>query len=292
MRIFFIGTVKFSYVTLKTLLESGADVVGVATKSESKFNADFEDLRPLCETYNIPYKVVKDINHPNNVAFIRKLLPEVIYCFGWSNLLGTELLNLTPKGVVGFHPARIPENKGRHPIIWTLCLGLKTTASTFFFMDEGADTGDILSQQEILVAENDDASSLYHKITQTAITQILDFTTKLELGINERTKQIGLGNTWRKRGRRDGEIDFRMSSNNIFNLVRALTRPYVGAHVMINGDEYKIWKAAIVQAGSPNDEPGKIVGIDSDGLIIKTGDGAIKILEHDIKEVIQIGSYL
>lgn len=292
MRIFFIGTVEFSYITLQALLESGAQVVGVATKSESAFNTDFKDLRPLCERYNIPCITVTDINQPQHIAVIKQLLPDVIYCFGWSNLLGLPLLTLAPKGVIGFHPARIPANKGRHPIIWTLCLGLKSTASTFFFMDEGADTGDILSQVEIQVTDDDDAASLYHKITVVAITQILDFTEKLKLETNQRIKQIGRGNTWRKRNRKDGEIDFRMSSKNIFNLVRALTRPYVGAHVLIKGNEYKVWKVEIAELGAENDEPGKILAVDSGILSIKTGDGAIRILEHDIKEVIQIGTYL
>ncbi|WP_199142065.1 formyltransferase family protein, partial [Pedobacter sp. ASV12] len=270
MRIFFIGTVKFSLVTLKALLESGANIVGVATKADSGFNADFEDLKPLCETYNIPCKVVRDINHPNNIKFINDTSPDVIYCFGWSNLLGPELLAIAPKGVIGFHPAKIPANRGRHPIIWALCLGLKTTASTFFFMDEGADTGDILSQQEIQIFDEDDALTLYEKIIQVATGQILEFTTKLALDTNDRVKQVGEGNNWRKRGRKDGEIDFRMSSKTIYNLVRALTKPYVGAHILVNGAEYKIWKVQISDLGLINEEPGKVLAVDSNGITVKT----------------------
>ena len=48
---------------------------------------------------------------------------------------------------MGYHPAELPYNRGRHPIIWALALGLKSTASTFFYMKEGADDGDIISQE-------------------------------------------------------------------------------------------------------------------------------------------------
>lgn len=292
MRIFFIGTVKFSYVTLKALLEAGAKIVGVATKEDSGFNADYEDLLPLCKEFKIPVRTVKDINHPNNLEFIRRTSPDVIYCFGWSNLLKADLLQIAPKGVIGFHPANIPANKGRHPIIWALCLGLHVTASTFFFMDEGADTGDILSQEEIAIAFDDDAGTLYEKIVLTAIQQILAFSKTLDQGTNQRSRQVGEGNSWRKRGRKDGEIDFRMSSENIYNLVRALTHPYVGAHLMHQAQEYKVWKAEISDLGAKNDEPGKILAVEENAFIVKTGDGAIKIINHELKEIPKPGSYL
>lgn len=63
--------------------------------------------------------------------FISSLNPDIIYCFGWSKLLSPEIFCLAPKGVIGFHPTKLPHNRGRHPIIWSLVLGLEETASTF-----------------------------------------------------------------------------------------------------------------------------------------------------------------
>jgi methionyl-tRNA formyltransferase len=83
-------------------------------------------------------------------------------------------------GVVGFHPAALPENRGRHPLIWALVLGLEETASTFFFMDEGADSGDLLSQRRISIEPADDAGSLYARITEVAMCQIREFVPLLE----------------------------------------------------------------------------------------------------------------
>ena len=78
-------------------------------------------------------------------------------------------------GVLGYHPAELPKNRGRHPIIWALVLGLKRTASTFFFMDEGADTGDILSQYKINISKNDNAETLYNRIIEVAMKQVDEF---------------------------------------------------------------------------------------------------------------------
>ena len=180
MKIFFIGTVEFSRYALVKLIEMETKIAGVATKADSPFNADFADLSPLCKQVNIPYRCVNNINDRDVVAWINSLHPDVIFCLGWSKLLKRELLCLAPMGVVGFHPAALPKNRDLHPIIWALALGLKETALTFFFMDEGDDSGDILSREFIKIAYSDDARSLYSKIVNVALLQIGKFVPKLE----------------------------------------------------------------------------------------------------------------
>jgi methionyl-tRNA formyltransferase len=156
--------------------------------------------------------------------------------------LKSEMLGIAPLGVVGFHPSKLPANRGRHPLIWALVLGLKETASTFFFMDEGVDSGDILSQKTIEIFEDDDAGDLYQKVTETALVQLEDFVPYLEEGCYDRVLQDhDKANVWCKRGKKDGRIDWRMSARSIHNLVRGLTKPYVGAHFELNDEEIKVW---------------------------------------------------
>ena len=133
MKIVFIGTVEFSKKALKKLIELNAQVIGVCTKENSAFNSDFADLRPLCKKNKIPFKLVNDVNSKDNYNWIKSLNPDIIFCFGWSNILKKDILTLAPMGVLGFHPSKLPQNRGRHPLIWTLALGLKKSASTFFF---------------------------------------------------------------------------------------------------------------------------------------------------------------
>ncbi|MGY3795205.1 methionyl-tRNA formyltransferase [uncultured Aquimarina sp.] len=293
MKIFFIGTVEFSKITLEKLIELRADIVGVATRSESKFNADFADLISVCKEHNINYRTIKNVNSPEALSWIRSLGPDIIFCFGWSNLLKRDLLNLAPMGVVGYHPAELPMNRGRHPIIWALVLGLQQTASTFFFMEEGADDGDILSQKRVSIDITDDAQSLYDKLTATALNQIEEFHTKLEANTYERIKQDhSKANLWRKRGRSDGMIDFRMSSEAIYNLVRGLTKPYVGAHIEIGDEETKVWKTEIGDGYKKNIEPGKVLKVDNQKILVKTGDGTIWLTKHDFAQLPELNSYL
>ena len=293
MRILFVGTVEFSKKALQKLIDTDANVVGVCTKDKSNFNSDFADLTSLCKESKIPYQFVDDINSKENIDWINTLNPDIIFCFGWSNLIKQELLNLPKMGVLGYHPASLPQNRGRHPLVWALALGLEKSASTFFFMQEGADDGDILSQKEFEILYEDDAKSLYDKISDIALNQIEEFLPKLQNNNFQRIKQNhNLANTWRKRGKFDGKIDFRMSSNAIYNLVRALTKPYVGAHIEYKNQDISVWKVEEVEIDKKNIEFGKVLEINGSTIVVKAYDKAIKIIEHNFKELPKVGEYL
>jgi len=293
MKILFIGTVEFSLKALEKLIDIESDIVGVCTKKVSNFNSDFVDLTKICELSNIPCMYVDDINSKENMSWIKDLEPDIIFCFGWSSLIKKELLNLASMGVVGYHPASLPQNRGRHPLIWAIALGLKKSASTFFFMEEGADDGDILSQVEFDILYEDDASTIYKKVIEIGIKQIEDFVPLLKNKEYEKVKQNhSLSNIWRKRGKKDGVIDFRMNSNSIYNLVRALTKPYVGAHIEYNGKDISIWKVEEVELCKKNIEFGKVLESENNTIVVKTYDSAIKIIEHEFKILPKVGEYL
>lgn len=293
LRIFFIGTVSLSQKALEKLISLDANVVGVATKSKSGFNADHVDLSNISKENDIPWKYVKDINAPHIINWIESLKPEIIFCFGWSSLIKKELLSLPEMGVVGFHATALPYNRGRHSLIWTLALGLKEGATTFFFMEEGADDGDILSQKSYEITYEDDAATGYEKIEKNALEQIEDFLPGLKNRTYTRRPQDHTkGNVWRKRGMKDGEIDFRMSSFAIYNLVRALTKPYIGAHLFYKGQEIKIWRVKEEEYEHQNIEPGKVLESNGNNILVKAYDKAIRIIEHEFEELPKEGEYL
>ena len=139
---------------------------------------------------------------------------------------GTEFCRPTfsisrPRGVIGYHPAALPHNRGRHPIIWALARGLTQTASTFFLMDEGADTGAIVDQEPVPIGAHDDAGRLYARLQDMAIH-----------------------------------------------------------------------KVEVVPEAPENLEPGKILSVDPSGILVKCGEGAVHILEHDFDSLPQAGQYL
>jgi len=301
MRVCFIGCVEFSDYALQKVLElekSGfCEVVGVITKSGSSFNSDFVDLgersvksgkAKSCVHY---YK-----DEASTINFLNEVHPDVIYCFGWSTLLTRSTLSIPLKGVIGFHPAKLPENRGRHPIIWALSLGLTETASTFFKMDEDADSGPILSQKSVPILESDNARSLYDKVVEIALEQIEEFTQELSANSEIFIEQEhSLANYWRKRSSKDGVIDWRMDATSIHNLISALSKPYPGAEFHLGEAKvYKIWSSTVDPESAPvNFEPGKVLNNDSGRLLVKCGGNtALWLNEVEPKLQLQSNAYL
>lgn len=296
MRIGFIGCVESSYNALATLIDmEEVEIVAVVTLKESSFNSDFVDLSELCFRHNIPC-MYEDLNDKSKtLSFFKKYQLDVIYCFGWSYLLGKELLSLAPKGVIGYHPAKLPQNRGRHPIIWSLVLGLKETASTFFQMDAGADSGPIISQKNIQINLEDDAKSLYLKVLESAMKQIPEFT--LALAENRcifREQDHDKATYWRKRSKKDGLIDWRMPASSIHNLIKALTDPYPGAEFKWRDTYISVKQSKLDGNIHPmNIEPGKILARNCNDLLIKCAyEDAIWVLGLNDIDLPEVGGYL
>ena len=292
MKIIFIGSVYFSKVMLEKLINLKSNIVGVITKEHSAFNSDFEDLSLISIKNNIPFLYTENINNQETIFWIKKLKSDIIFCFGWSSLIKKDILELCPMGVLGFHPALIPNNRGRHPLIWAKILGLEKSGTTFFFMDEGADSGDILDQKEFKISFEDNAASLYNKMIENSIEQLKIFIPKLTSNNYPRTKQNQLGNSWRKRNQIDGLIDFRMTSESICNLVRGLSKPYFGAHCIYKNKEIKVWEIELSTSDLNNFEPGKVLDVVDDNIKIKTSNGSVILINHNFETIPSVGKYI
>ena len=94
MKILFIGCVQSSYQFLECLLQHDVFVTGIITMENSNINSDFQSLVPLAKAYGVEYICTNDVNDEETIRFVKTRAPEVIYCFGWSRLLGKELLSI------------------------------------------------------------------------------------------------------------------------------------------------------------------------------------------------------
>jgi methionyl-tRNA formyltransferase len=285
LRIAFVGCVELSYVLLNHLTAfPDVTLAGVVTRSHSAINTDFRSLEPLARRAGCPLLLLERNDQNSIVNFMRSLSPQILACIGWSYLLGPELLAVAPRGVLGYHPTALPRNRGRHPLIWALALGLEQTGSTFFLMDEGIDSGPILSQRAISITPEDDAATLYAKMTETASSQLDELIPALIAGaITPRPQDETLASYWRKRNRADGRIDWRMSASAIRNLVRALARPYPGAHCETTDRAIPVWRVVIGPTPPSNVEPGRVLAVNERAILVKCQDGSVWLTDHEFE---------
>jgi len=288
MRIVFLGTVEFSRTCLLQILRSGGNVVAVLTRPpvDRGFNSDYADLTGVAREHHLDLYHVKKINDPATISLIRSLQPDVMFVFGWSQLISVELLKIPAMGCIGSHPALLPRNRGRHPLIWALVEGLDESGLTFFYMDEGADSGAILWQKAFPISLEDDAGTLYRKIQGLAEEAIAEFLPQLQQGKAPRLPQNhALATYWRKRTAKDGEIEWSGPTMKIYNLVRALTHPYVGAHTFLGGNRVTVWRAALpetaIATGASDLPPGTVFAKGETGLQVRTGDGYLRLWQWE-----------
>lgn len=295
LRLVVIGCVQFSRSMLEELvaLES-VEIRGIVTKKRSDLNSDFVDLATCPGIENIPVYHAEGNDQVALAAWLKSREADVFFCLGWSSLLKREVLSIPPRGIVGYHPALLPRNRGRHPIIWALALGLKETGSSFFIMDEGADSGPILSQSRVCILDQDDAAGLYAKLEAVARKQIRLVAEGLQRGTLIPVPQDpAQASYWRKRTRSDGRIDWRIPAEGVHNLVRALSVPYPGAHVDHRGAEVKVWKTRIGNPGLIDVEPGFVLDVNATEIHVQCGMGTTIVLErHEFVQPISAGEYL
>jgi methionyl-tRNA formyltransferase len=288
MKIVFIGNVLFSYFMLKTLISLKCDIKLVITTKKNLFNSDYYNLTPLCKNNNI--KVITDSNLDESklIHKIKEQKPDYIFCIGWSKILSKKILSIPTKFCIGYHPSDLPHNRGRHPIIWAKALGLTKTASCFFKIDEGIDTGDIISKKYVMINKKDDSYMIYKKLVKVSKKQVTliinDIRSSKKIFFQ---KQKINSNSWRKRNINDGKIDWRMNASSIDNLIKSLNRPYPGAHFFHKNNLIKVWESKVIKNKSINIEPGKVVSRLKNNIIIKCGTDSIKLIKYNPQKVIK-----
>jgi methionyl-tRNA formyltransferase len=204
-------------------------------------------LDEIAETLSIPLFKLNHINDPDVANILAEFEIDWLFIIGWSQIASAELLSIPRMGIIGAHPTLLPLGRGRAAVPWAIIKGLDKTGVTFFKMDEGVDTGEILDQIEISILENEDATSLYDKVNAAHTELIKLMWPKLIDGSLVGIKQDESKATyWEGRTPADGELYHTMTLKEVDKLVRASTHPYPGAFIMI--DEFTkliIWSGSV-----------------------------------------------
>ena len=193
----------------------------------------------------VPILKITHINEPECIIKLKELNIDWLFIIGWSQIASKKVLQSVNCGVVGAHPTLLPEGRGRAAIPWTILKGLKKP-ELLFKMNEGVDTGLILAQKEIHVEEFETASTLYEKVNQLHFTLIKNLYNDLV-----KNEVIGViqdeskSSYWPGRTPKDGEFFVTNSTSYVDRLVRATTKPYPGAFIIIEDIKYIVWSGKI-----------------------------------------------
>lgn len=245
---------------IRALTGHGFDIQAVFThKDSNEENIWFDSVVETAVGKNLPVYAPDNINHPLWVARIRKMSPDIIFSFYYRTLICEEILALPSKGCINLHGSLLPRYRGRCPVNWVLINGEKKTGVTLHYMTPQPDQGDIIAREEVAVSRGDTAFSLHGKLTEAA-TQLLDRTLPLiHRGQITATPQESTNASYfGGRTPADGEIDWHKNGEEIYNLIRAVTRPYPGAFSHLGNRKVLFWTVSLADKNPPQ-PPGTVL---------------------------------
>ncbi len=288
MRVIFIGVVDAGWHCLEAVLEIKANVVGIFTADKQRMveksgmHPDyFREFDDLARQWGVPLYKIDNVSVPFDTERMKGLKPDLIFCIGWPQVIGKEILGIPSCSCIGIHPTLLPERRGGAPINWCLIDGLSKSGVTLFYFDEGIDSGDIIAQQEFEITLEDTAKTVLDKVANISVELIKEYYPFLEKGDALRISQDNTRATYTRRRRpEDGVIDWRKTSLSIYNWIRALTLPFPGAFTFWNGRKIIIWESELLKGYRArfNARHGEIlVNLDERGMVVTTGDNCILI---------------
>ena len=193
----------------------------------------------------------------------------------------------------------LPKNRGSAPVNWSLIRGETETGNSLIWLNENVDEGNLIAQRPIEITPYDTCATIYERIGETNQDMLLDVVPRLMNGERISQPQPSSENEINPRRRpKDGLIDWNQSGSEVYNFVRALTRPYPGAFSFLDGQRYKIWEAALLPMDLPliensNTAPGEVVGpmispqSESCGQLVNCGHGMLALLDVEADDGIR-----
>ncbi|MEM7083805.1 MAG: methionyl-tRNA formyltransferase [Pseudomonadota bacterium] len=260
---------------MRGIISHNINVVGLVTRpSGNRGNVcDYVDLHPLCHEHDITVIDTLDINSEETLARVKALDPDYIFTLGTSQLFKQEFLSLAKQWVIGSHPSPLPKGRGRAPVPWTILQAHRESAVSFFKMELGADTGDLLQRNRFSIPERAYANEVYQLVAHNLRDGFCQLHDKIVSGTIEFLPQDAEQATYRaRRGPADGFVDFAAGASQIDRLIRAVSHPYPGAYVYYEDTKFEVWEAHPNNAPQIMGTTGQILAVADDQVLVQASD--------------------
>lgn len=239
----FMGTPDFAVPVLKMLIEK-TNVIMVVTKPDKRVGRNkeltFSPVKKVALENNIP--VFQPIKIKNDYEKLTEKKIDLIVTCAYGQIIPKEVLNLPKYGCVNVHASILPKYRGSAPIQWAIINGDKETGVTIMYMDEGMDTGDIISISKMAITSDDNVGTMHDKLSILGAQSLEKELKSIFDGSAIRTKQ---GDNWTLAPmikREDEHLNFNDYGENIINRIKAFN-PWPLANILIDDKEIKIIEA-------------------------------------------------
>jgi methionyl-tRNA formyltransferase len=172
------GTPDFAVASLRALVEGGYRVVGVVTMPDKPAGRHGNILQPspvklYAQQQGIPVLQPERLKDETFLATLRALKADLQIVAAF-RMLPEVVWNMPPLGTFNLHASLLPQYRGAAPVNWAVINGEKETGVTTFFLTHEIDTGHIIRQRRLPIAETDDAGSVHDKLMTLGATLVVE----------------------------------------------------------------------------------------------------------------------
>ena len=289
MKIVFMGTPDFAVPSLHALTEAGYAVAAVVTQPD-KPKGRGKTLLPTpvkeeAVMHDIPvYQPEKVRNNPEFLEILKEINPDIIVVAAYGQIIPKEILELPKFGCINIHASLLPKYRGAAPIQQAVIDGEKESGVTIMKMGVGLDTGDMISQAVVPLAEDETGGSLFDKLAEEGAELLIRTIPSIVDGTAVYTKQPEESPTPYAAmiSKKMGLMDFTKSATELERLVRGMN-PWPSAYTFLNGKTLKVWKCSVESGNCGKEAPGTITGVDKKGIHIACGTDKLVLEEVQLE---------
>ena len=280
MRIGYFADGPWSHLALEKIVRDGRfEVCFIVPRYDSQDPVLADWARRL----RVDFLPLQNVNAAESRAVLERYGADLFVSMSFDQILKGPILDLPPQGFINCHAGALPFYRGRNILNWALINDAKEFGVTVHYIDEGIDTGDIIRRRTVPISDSDTYKTLLDRAVVLSAEVLHEALVSLVSGVIRRQPQASIHPVGFYCGRRihgDEWIDWSWSSRRIFNFVRAITIPGPCARSVLNGHELLVRRAALIQdAIEYIGTPGEIVGLKGDGIVVKTGDSTILLVD-------------
>ncbi len=255
-RIVFMGTPAFATPALRALIDhapsgdllpNGLAIVGVVTRPDKPVGRGrqmaFSPVKQLALDAGLPVLQPGPLRRPEALATLGELAPDVIVVAAFGQILPPDVLALPPHGCLNIHASLLPRWRGASPISAAILAGDAETGVTIMRMEEGLDTGAILTQRAMPIGDDETTGALTAKLASLGAELLIETLPRWLAGeitpIPQDETQATMTRPLRKE---DGRLNWSQPASSLARQIRAVS-PWPGAFTTWNGRQLKVLQA-------------------------------------------------
>jgi methionyl-tRNA formyltransferase len=274
LRIALLGQAAFAVKALEALIDHSDEIVHVFAPPDSAAGKA-DPLAAKARELGLPLSQPKSFKNDAAYEHFRTLNADLAI-LAFVTLIVPERILYAPRyKSICFHPSLLPRHRGASGINWAIIQGDAETGVTWFWPDQGIDTGPLLVQKRVPIQEQDTVGSIYfNTLFPLGIDAMIEAVNLIKSGKAPAIIQDESKATYEPPCRDEhAKIDFAKPAREVFNLIRGCD-PQPGAFANLGDQRVRLYEASFSNEPASG-EKGKIVAIDSAGMKIALSGGTI-----------------